>query len=168
MYLRLARGCDITSRRAARIVQWFSSHWPSDLPWPEDIPRPTPSSGSPAVKALASPQVPDGDSVVLIRELRTRRLDLMDAGDWDGAKRVTREMGAVAERLGPDGHIASPEALYLSLGLDRRVYDDTVHRYRDGAGGRAPRRGSRYDDMLAALVRSGDVRFASRRPRTAA
>ena len=43
---RLERGHDITTRRAARFVQWFSDHWPADLDWPADIPRPAPSAGT--------------------------------------------------------------------------------------------------------------------------
>ena len=40
---RLRRGHDITSRRAERIVQWLSDHWPDGAEWPSDIPRPPPS-----------------------------------------------------------------------------------------------------------------------------
>ena len=39
---RLLAGRDITSRRAARIVQWLSDNWPPGANWPPDIPRPTP------------------------------------------------------------------------------------------------------------------------------
>lgn len=42
-YARLKRGRDLTTRRAARVTQWFSDHWPEDLEWPSDIPRPTPN-----------------------------------------------------------------------------------------------------------------------------
>lgn len=41
-YKRLKAGHDLTTRRAARVIQWFSDHWPADLEWPPDIPRPTP------------------------------------------------------------------------------------------------------------------------------
>ncbi len=41
-YARLERGHDLTTRRAARVIQWFSDHWPADLDWPPDIPRPAP------------------------------------------------------------------------------------------------------------------------------
>lgn len=41
-YSRLVAGHDITTRRAARVVQWLSDHWPDDLDWPPDIPRPAP------------------------------------------------------------------------------------------------------------------------------
>ena len=44
---RLQRGHDITYRRHARILQWFSDHWPLDLEWPADIPRPTPTAPEP-------------------------------------------------------------------------------------------------------------------------
>ena len=36
--LRQGKGC--TVRTAARVTQWFSDHWPTDLAWPADIPRP--------------------------------------------------------------------------------------------------------------------------------
>lgn len=39
-YARLKRGHDLTTRRAARVAQYLSNHWPTDLPWPSDIPRP--------------------------------------------------------------------------------------------------------------------------------
>ena len=52
-YARLKRGCDVTTRRAARVTQWFSDNWPADLVWPSDIPRPEPSPGSPASKDAA-------------------------------------------------------------------------------------------------------------------
>ena len=32
----------LTTRRAARAIQWFSDNWPSDLEWPAEIPRPEP------------------------------------------------------------------------------------------------------------------------------
>ncbi len=41
-HARLARGHDITTRRAARVVQWFSDHWPAGVDWPPDIDRPAP------------------------------------------------------------------------------------------------------------------------------
>ena len=42
-YGRLRGGSDITSRRATRIVQRLSDHWPADAEWPTNIPRPAPS-----------------------------------------------------------------------------------------------------------------------------
>ena len=44
LYARLERGHDITTRRAARIAQWLSDHWPEDAVWPPDIPRPPPAA----------------------------------------------------------------------------------------------------------------------------
>ena len=43
-YIRLVRGCDLTTRRAAAVVQYLSGHWPEDLDWPPEIPRPEPVS----------------------------------------------------------------------------------------------------------------------------
>ena len=43
LHARLRAGRDITSRRAERIAQWLSDHWPADLDWPADIPRPAPN-----------------------------------------------------------------------------------------------------------------------------
>ena len=40
MYHRLCRGHDITTRRAARVVQALSDLWPEGAEWPADIPRP--------------------------------------------------------------------------------------------------------------------------------
>lgn len=40
-YARLKCGHDLTTRRAVRVTQRLSGHWPADLPWPSDIPRPT-------------------------------------------------------------------------------------------------------------------------------
>ena len=45
-YARLRRGHDLTTRRAARVVQWFSDNWPNDAEWPADIPRPVPASAN--------------------------------------------------------------------------------------------------------------------------
>ena len=39
---RLMDGRDMTTRRAGRMTQWLSDHWPADLAWPADIPRPAP------------------------------------------------------------------------------------------------------------------------------
>lgn len=37
---RLKGPASCTLRRASRVLQWFSDHWPADLEWPADIPRP--------------------------------------------------------------------------------------------------------------------------------
>lgn len=42
LYARLCRGHDITTRRAARVVQALSDLWPEGAEWPADIPRPPP------------------------------------------------------------------------------------------------------------------------------
>ena len=43
-YARLVAGHDLTTRRAQRVAQWLSDHWPADLEWPADIPRPAPAA----------------------------------------------------------------------------------------------------------------------------
>jgi hypothetical protein len=38
--MRDGRGCSVDTRDGT--MQWFSDHWPAELPWPEGIDRPTP------------------------------------------------------------------------------------------------------------------------------
>ena len=169
LFGRLSRGHDVTTRRAARIVQWFSDHWPSDLEWPPDIPRPDPAPDSPAAQALAPAPSPDGDPVALVQAARERRSAAMEAGDWGTAERADFEALTVATRLGPDGRVASPAALCMALGAERQLYHDVLRHYRDRRGnGKRPRKGTVTERMFDTLVLSGDVRFASRRPRAAA
>ena len=151
---RLRDGADITTRRAARIVQWFSDHWPTKATWPADIPRPTPAP-------------PPGDPVEVVRGLREQRLDLTDPKqhdrvNWDAVQNVTLLMMVTATQLDAKGHISSPKALCLALGVDRDVYDKTVYRYA-GQGGKRPAAGSDTERVLDALVDAGDVRFSGRR-----
>ena len=168
---RLVGGHDITSRRAARIVQWLSDHWPPGAEWPADIPRPVPAPDSPAASLPAAPPAPPGeDPPASVRRLRARRSELYDVSPLpvDRIERVEAQMYTVALALRPDGQVASPAAVCLALGTPRYVFDDVLRRYRDGAGGRKPRTGSACARMLVALVGAGDVRFASRRPGAAA
>ena len=37
---RICAVMSITPRRAEKIIQMASTHWPADTPWPSDIPRP--------------------------------------------------------------------------------------------------------------------------------
>ena len=144
MYSRLARGKGITVRRAARIIRWFSDHWPADLAWPSGIPRPPPAPDSPAALADAE------------------RQNLNNGGDYS-------DSGALDDR----GQLADPKALAESLAplvndafiaayLD--TYYQVVRQYKDGGprGDQSPRRGSRARQVLDALVEAGDVRFARR------
>lgn len=52
-YDRLRDGHDITTRRAARVVEWLDANWPpeEELPWPKDIPRPSEIAGRQAEEA---------------------------------------------------------------------------------------------------------------------
>lgn len=45
---RVADGGSITIRNYERAMQWFSNHWPQDLPWPREVSRPVPSEPSEA------------------------------------------------------------------------------------------------------------------------
>ena len=47
---RIRAGAGFTVDTYTRAIQWFSDHWPTDLPWPPDIPRPVslPPSAGPA------------------------------------------------------------------------------------------------------------------------
>jgi len=159
-FARIRNGGGITTRRAARAVQWFSDHWPRDLTWPGDVPRPTPSPDSPAGR----PEPPPDDPVAAVREEHEKVDAAMLADDWDAVYRhEDRELRA-GMTLGADGRIASVEALCLALGVARDVYQDVVRRYADGRGGGRPRSpDSDTGRTLRALAMSGDARFASRR-----
>lgn len=39
----MADGADITVRRYAQALQWFSDNWPANAQWPEELERPLPS-----------------------------------------------------------------------------------------------------------------------------
>ena len=195
LFHRLRIGHDITTRRAARIVQWFSDRWlvgSEWRDWPADIRRPSPAPDSPAAQAAAAapehpgvqvheqaaatPAVTADDPIKAIWALNERINTLMDAAtrgegiDWPAVTAAKTEMLEMAMRLREDGQIASPIALCLALGVERRVYDDVVHLYAGGrSGGKRPR-GEDTDRrrVFETLIDAGDVRFAARRPRTAA
>ena len=157
---RLRSGHTITVRRAARTLQWFSDHWPADLPWPADIPRPEPAEDSPHAKALAE----------------QAGLDLNNSVN-------DSESGPYA--LNASGRIASPRALvtsfyagYAERGLDPtaliesmlNTYYQVVRQYADGKprAMQTPRTGTHAAKMLTTLMAAGDVRFAERVERAAA
>ena len=133
-YSRLAGGHDITIRRAVRIMQWFSDHWPSDLAWPPDIPRPAPSAsvtqpseyrnGNPAPAPATAPA-----------DLMESVTCMLDAGDEPAAIECAMALNA-------KGLLASPNALCQALRVERYVYDQVVKRYADGRPGehKLPRR----------------------------
>ena len=151
LFARLQQGCDITTRRATRIVQWFSDNWPLGLLWPEDIPRPDPAPDSPYALGLA----------------KNLGLDLIEPPLPSDPARA----------LNAKGHLADPRALAASLVFVPTGIDDTelvaamvgsyyqvVAQYADGKA-RArkwPRKGNNMDRILTALMDAGDVRFAER------
>ena len=151
MFSRLDRGHDITTRRATRIVQWFSDNWPLGLLWPADIPRPDPAPDSPHVKALAE----------------SMGLTLIEPPLPSDPARA----------LNAKGHLADPRALATSLVFVPTGIDDTelvaamvgsyyqvVAQYADGKARahKHPRAKSRAAEVLRALMDAGDVRFAER------
>ena len=154
---RIDSGTSLTSRRAARIVQEASDHWPVEATWPAGIPRPTPAP-------------PPGDPDEVVTELRTRRLDFSDPSkhnrsNWAAVENCTLLMMVAATQLNPDGEIASPNALCDALGVDRGVYYKAVAAAKRGE---QPDEGSDRRQVFDALVDAGDVRFVNRRRRAAA
>ena len=131
-FAALAEG-RVTIRRAERVLQWFSDHWPVDLPWPAEIPRPRPSPDSPAAAPAAAPLA--------------AALELGPSG------RI-RSPRALCESLGVS------RATYddaVRRYADGRSYGDREPQKRsDGAVNWTTM-------IVDALVESGDVRFARRR-----
>ena len=197
LFDRLKAGCSCTLRTYLHAIQWFSDHWPSNLEWPEEIAkRPDPTSDSPAAQATAEaaaqappptphygPDTPPAEVLAAACAAWERMLDLTggDHPDLEAASRAEGEALAIAMTLGPNGTIASPDALCKVIGVSRKVFSDVVKRYADGRPRqhKQPRRRKKEgflgvpiptdtEKMFTALVASGDVRFASRRRRAAA
>ncbi len=161
LYKRLIGGADITSRRHARMIQWFSDHWPPDLEWPADIPRPDPAPDSPAVQTVTAAVA---DPVAAVEAALDRVDAAMLRSDWSGVERENGIALRAALTLRPDGRLASPKALCRFLHARRYTYDEVVRQYADGhpRANREPRAGTLSARMLAALVAAGDARFTSR------
>ena len=170
---RLRAGRDITTRRARRICQWLSNHWPAGAAWPADIPQPEP--GSPATKSVtqtADCQIPDpgasvrrppnrqiADPAATIRALRDRRVHLAMTGDHDAADAAWDKARAIAIRLHPPTkQIASAAALCAFVRCRRHDYDNAVRRYA-GRPRRLPRKRTKTAAIVKLLRESGDVRF---------
>ena len=181
MYDRLCSGADITTRRATRIVQWFSDHWPTDLEWPADIPRPDPAPDSPACATVASSGIPT--KAALDKQVKqTMRPWLVGVAQLRRAIPGTPppfvEMQAIQSRalaqasvLNARGQIVSPLALCTALDLPLATYYHIASKYKDKPGRDVPlppRPGTQGREMLDALVATGDVRFGGRRDKVAA
>ena len=150
LFGRLKRGRDVTSRRAERIIQWFSDNWPVDLDWPADIPRPDPAKDSPHILALAEKFGIDLNKP----EPESEKLVLDDKGHLANPR-------ALVERLA--GHTVKVAGDSQGL-IDRwmSTYYQVIAHYGDG-GKRAhttPRAGTMSFGIVTALVDVGDVRFA--------
>ena len=161
---RLDGGMSLTARRAGRIVQWLSDHWPLDAEWPADIPRPAPSPDSPAARETAPPAANGvGETAVETVAACRAQLDALSMGDLAEAARIEARMFKAATALGGDGRIASPRALCAAMQVPRQVYDAVVRRYAGGGRPRPPHNGApgtRVYRMWLLLVSSGDERFA--------
>lgn len=171
----------VTIRSAIAVVEWLAEHWPEGVAWPEEIPHPSPyrKGGTPSANGTKSAPV-NGQAIPGTRSASALIGEISGAKTGDcrqGAARnaAVQAIGSVAPsvalamRLGSAGQIASPMTLCRALGVRRYVYDDVVRRYRDGVGGgRHPRPGSKCARMLSALVAAGDVRFETRREKSAA
>ena len=172
---RLRDGHDITMRRHARILQWFSDQWPIDLPWPPDIPRPAPSefvsqppkykNGSRNGSATPAPTPAPDDPSAAVNAALTRKADAIDAMDTGAVIAAEEEAIAAAMALNAKGQIASADALCRALGVSRQAYYNVVRHYADGGAkmNKPPsKRRSATRRVLLALVAAGDARFQSR------
>ncbi len=174
-YSRLIAGHDITTRRASRILQWFSDHWPVDLSWPAEIPRPEPLPDSPAATAAAAPTLAEQWHSATAAQIEAELARLEDG--VDAAMMCSDHAAAIAGRqrsidvataVGPDGKVISPKAICRVLGAQLDQFYDVVRQFADGAAGehKTPRRQSLRYRMLELLVLgSNDCRFAERRMR---
>ena len=181
---RLCDGAGITVRRAGNALQWFSDHWPTDLPWPTppaSPTQPTPhrnDSRNGAAKPSTDPT--PSDVLAAVRAARERMHQAMQNGD--SAARIEAKQAALVagSTLGPDDTLVSPNALCLAMGIPRSTYDKVIEKYADGKPGERKRpRALRPDEegkerksdtqrVLEGLVASGDTRFTRRRARKAA
>ena len=132
---RLESGCDITLRRASRIVQWCSDHWPPGRPWPSAIPRPAPDPDSPG----AGPTP---------RDLALRALVNAATGEID-------DHAALLDAIG------LPPSAMATVKYVLAYYADGRERSR--AAPRSSSLDCR--DILRAFVAAGDRRFAARAAR---
>ena len=151
IFSRLDRGHDITTRRATRIVQWFSDNWPIDLHWPTDIPRPDPAPDSPYALGLA----------------KNLGLDLNQAALPSDNPLALNDQGQLA-----DPRTLATSLVFVPTGIDGTElikamldsYYQVIAQYADGKarGHKHPRAKSRAAEVLRALMDAGDVRFAER------
>lgn len=95
LYRRLRDGHSITVRRAERIIQWLSDHWPADLPWPDGIDRPSPSPESPAAGFVEEPTEAPANGEASPRP---------GGGDLSGGRRGTSSLPSPSRPAAAAGH----------------------------------------------------------------
>ena len=150
----------VTLRRVERVAQWFSDHWPAELPWPDGVLRPEPAHGSPAAMGETGGAA-GADPLQAVRASLELAQARAGAGDLAGARNARNAAFEAGTRLRSDGRIASAAALCEALQLSGHVYYDVVRRFSGRRGrGRRTRRGSASDRMLRALLAAGDTRFS--------
>lgn len=127
---RLRTGAGITVRRHARIVQWFSDHWPAGLAWPSDVSRPPPSRSPLALDARGEV----ADRAALAASLGVDR-DLVD-------KTVSQygRGGPRADRAPRQGSAMREIADLLALAGDARFARHAADMAASGDARFAPRR----------------------------
>ena len=172
-YARLRAGRDITTRRAARVVQWLSDHWPPGAEWPADIARPAPARGSPAASLLSgsgsqTPCCQIDDPVAAAKAAYDRMIDADNPEDRRAAAAEAWALGSKIDKT--TGHIADHAVLCAALGVSLQTYYDVVRRHRtdrrEGRRHRKPPRRGAEARMFDALQRAGDARFTPSTPST--
>ena len=149
---RIEHGTSLTLRRASRIIQWLSDHWPSDVDWPPEIPRPAPAAPPPPAtraEVLAAVEAAMARREAAIESYRA------DEGDWNAVEAALREAQRLAATL-VDGVAVEEAALLAVPGASRRTLRDVRRR----GGGARP--GTLRAKLLAVLAASGDPRYAGR------
>ena len=144
-YARLKGGHTITVRRAARIAQWISDHWPVDADWPAGIERPPPGLGTLSVDALL-----DGRRAAA-------RVSVAAIQPYE------EELWRRARALDENGIAAAPRLLTRMCRANRETWNYVLGRYANGRGGESkPRPVSGASRLLRELVAMGDARFRHR------
>ena len=196
LFARLQGGASITLRRDARIIQRLSNNWPDCLPWPSDVPRPDPAAPSESESRLkklkirhgrcngsATPTPPptSADPVAAVKAALKRADDATMDHDWNTVRKARQAAREAGRTLGPDGTLASPEALRLSLAERVRSrkafyngYYNVTDNYIDGKDLERKQPKPRWGGMKSAtavildeLLAADDARVALRAQRQA-
>ena len=164
-YKRLTRGRGITDRRAGKIAQWLSDNWPAATTWPDSIPRPTPCPPTEPTRASVLRTVNEIMAPYVAGMNQIRRRAPGNPPSVEALTEIQQRAIETASQLNNRGHIVSPAALCVALGLRLHSYYTVTETYRDRADETPklpPKPGTAGRKILDALVSAGDVRFRSR------